>query len=206
MFKNRLERHAFAGVAIPLTILIIWQGGWVLAALLAVLGVLGTREVYSLARRQGVAALTSPGYLAAAAIPLATYWARGSELHWAESLIFAGALWLMLVLGAALSARGPDRHPLAAVSVTVFGALYASALPAFLLAIRHGAAAPERRLPFAWLVLFPLALTWICDTAAMAAGAAIGGAKLPPPGPPNKKMGGRRGGRAGGAGRDFVRR
>src|SRR5260370_41490444 len=106
----------------------------------------------------------------------------------------------MLVLGAALSARGPDRHPLAAVSVTVFGALYASALPAFLLAIRHGADAPERSWPFAWLVLFPLALTWICDTAAMAAGTAIGGPTHAPLGSPNQTRAGARGGSVGALG------
>src|SRR5258708_34047047 len=104
MSKNLLQRIAFAGVAIPLTILIIWQGGWVLAALLAVLGGLGTREVYALARHQGVAALTPPGYLAAAAIPPAPHWARGSELHWAGSLMLAGALRLRAVLGARPSA------------------------------------------------------------------------------------------------------
>jgi phosphatidate cytidylyltransferase len=194
MSKNLMQRIAFACVAIPFTVLAIWWGGWVLAVLLAVLGVLGTREVYDLARRQGVAALASPGYAAAAAIPLATYWAKGSELHWAEPAIFAGALWLLLVLGAALTARAPDARPLAAVSVTVFGALYASALPAFLLAIRHGADAPERNWPFAWLVLFPLALTWICDTAAMAAGTTIGGRKLAPIVSPNKTWAGAVGG------------
>jgi CDP-diglyceride synthetase len=169
MSKNLLQRIAFACVAIPSAVLIIWQGGWLLAALLAVLGVLGTREIYDLARRQGVAPLASTGYLAAAMIPIATYWAKGSDLHWAEPAIFAGAMWLLLVLGAALTYRGPGARPLAAVAVTVFGALYASALPAFLLAIRHGGEAPERSWPFAWLVLTPLALTWICDTAAMAA-------------------------------------
>src|SRR5258707_8083035 len=190
MSKNLMQRIAFAGVAIPLAILIIWQGGWLLAALLAVLGVLGTREVYDLARRQGVAPLTSPGYLAAAMIPLATYWAKGSELHWAEPAIFAGAMWMLLVLGAALTARAPDARPLAATSVTVFGVLYASALPAFLIAIRHRADPPERNSPFAWLVLFPLALTWICDTAAMAAGTTIGGANDAPRGMPLQKLGG----------------
>src|SRR5258708_18056888 len=204
MSKNLLQRIAFAGVAIPLTILIIWQGGWLLAALLAVVGVLGTREVYGLAQRQGVAALTAPGYLAAAAIPLATYWAKGSELPWAEPAMFAGALWLMLVLGAALAARGPDRRPLAAVSVTVFGALYASALPAFLIAIRHGADAAERSWPFAWLVLFPLALTWICDTAAMAAGTAIGGRKLAPMVSPHQTWAGAVGGLVGALAGSFV--
>ena len=204
MSKNLLHRIAFAGVAIPLTILIIWQGGWLLAALLAVLGVLGTREVYDLARRQGVAALAAPGYLAAAMIPLATYWAKGSELHWAEPAIFAGAVWLMLVLGAALAARGPDARPLGAVAVTVFGTLYASAMPAFLIAIRHGADAPERSWPFAWLVLFPMALTWICDTAAMAAGTTIGGRKLAPVVSPNKTWAGAVGGLLGAVAGAFV--
>ena len=204
MSKNLLQRIAFAGVAIPSTILIIWQGGWLLAALLAVLGVLGTHEVYNLARRQGVAALAEPGYLAAAMIPLATYWAKGSELHWAEPAIFAGALWMLLVLGAALTYRGPDARPLAAVAVTVFGPLYASALPAFLIAIRHGADAPERNWPFAWLVLFPLALTWICDTAAMAAGTTIGGRKLAPVVSPNKTWAGAVGGLVGAVAGAFV--
>jgi phosphatidate cytidylyltransferase len=204
MSNNLLKRIAFAGVAIPLTILIIWQGGWLLAALLALLGVLGTREVYDLARRQGVAALTSPGYLAAAMIPLATYWAKGSELHWAEPAIFAGAMWMLLVLGAALTSRGPGERPLGAVAVTVFGALYASALPAFLIAIRHGADAPERNWPFAWLVLFPLALTWICDTAAMAAGTTIGGRKLAPVVSPNKTWAGAVGGLRGAVAGSFV--
>ena len=63
MSKNLLQRIAFAGVAIPLTVLIIWQGGWLLAALLAVLGVLGAREVYDLARRQGK--FTGLGFTAA---------------------------------------------------------------------------------------------------------------------------------------------
>ena len=204
MSKNLIQRIAFAGVAIPLTVLAIWWGGWVLAALLAILGVLGTREVYDLARRQGVAALTLPGYAAAAAIPLATYWAKGSELHWAEPAIFAGALWLLLVLAAALTARGPDARPLGAVAVTVFGALYTSALPAFLIAIRHGADAPERSWPFAWLVLFPLALTWICDTAAMAAGTTIGGRKLAPVVSPNKTWAGAVGGVVGAVGGAFL--
>ena len=194
MSKNLLQRIAFAGVAIPLTVLIIWQGGWLLAVLLGALGVLGTREVYDLARRQGVPPLSWFGYGAALTIPLATFWAKGSELHWAEPAIFAGAMWLLLVLAAAMPARGAAGRPLTAVAVTIFGALYASALPAFLIAIRHGAHAGTRDWKFAWLVVFPLALTWLCDTAAMAAGSAIGGRKLAPVLSPNKTWAGAVGG------------
>ena len=197
MSKNLLQRIAFAGVAIPLTVLILWQGGWLLALLLAVLGALGTREVYDLARRQGVLPLAWTGYGAALAIPIATFWAKGSELHWAEPAIFAGAMWLLLILTVAMPQRGPGGRPLAAVAVTVFGALYASALPAFLIAIRHGAHAGARDWKFAWLVLFPLALTWLCDTVAMAAGSAIGGSKLAPVLSPKKTWAGAVGGLAG---------
>jgi phosphatidate cytidylyltransferase len=90
--------------------------------------------------------------------------------------------------------RGPERRPLPVVSVTAFGALYASALPAFLIAIRHGANAGVKSWPLAVLVLLPLALTWICDTAAMAAGSAIGGPKLAPVLSPNKTWAGAIGG------------
>jgi len=157
------------------------------------LGVLGAREVYGLARRQGIDALDGMGLAAAAAIPLATYWVKGSESRWAEPTIYAGALWLLVLLVAAMR-RGPGRRPLVAVSVTTFGALYASALPSFLIAIRHGANAGVKSWPLASLVLLPLALTWICDTAAMAAGNAIGGPKLAPVLSPNKTWAGAIGG------------
>jgi phosphatidate cytidylyltransferase len=164
---------------------------------LALLGVLGAREVYDLARRQQIDPLDGIGLAAAAVIPLATYWAKGSETRWAEPALFLGALWLLAVLALAMRARGPQGRPLPAVAVTVFGALYASALPSFLIAIRHGAHAGVKSWPLAILGLLPLALTWICDTAAMAAGHAIGGPKLAPVLSPHKTWAGAIGGFAG---------
>lgn len=195
--RNLALRVGFAVVAIPVTVAVLYAGGWLLAAALAALGVLGAHEVYALARRQGIEPLSGLGLAAAAAIPLATYWAKGSERHWAEPALYAGALWLIALLALAARARGPARRPLAAVGVTVFGTLYASALLAFIIPLRHGALRPATPWAETWLVLFPLVVTWTCDTAAMAAGFAIGGPRLAPVLSPRKTWAGAVGGTVG---------
>jgi len=196
--QNLVQRIIVAVIAIPLVFGIIWVGGWVLAVTLAILGVLGAREVYDFGRRQGIEPLDRTGWLAAAGIPLLAYWAKGSELHWAEPALYAGALWLMLAMVIAMARRGPTGRPLTSVSVTVFGSLYASGLLTFLIAIRHGSAAVARPSAYVLLALFPLVITWICDTAAMAVGGAVGGPKLAPVLSPKKTQAGAVGGTLGG--------
>ena len=196
--KNLVQRIAVAAIAIPLVAGIIWLGGWTLAAMLAVLGVLGAREIYDMARRQGIEPLERTGWLAAAGIPLLAYWAKGSETRWAEPALYLGAIWLMLLLTIAMARRGPTGRPLASVSITMFGCLYASGLLAFVIGIRHGSAAATRPVAYVLLTLFPLVITWICDTAAMAVGTAVGGPKLAPVLSPNKTHAGAVGGTLGG--------
>ncbi len=196
--KNLVQRITVAVVAIPLVIGVVWLGGWVLAAVLAVLGVLGAQEVYDFARRQSIEPLERTGWLAAAGIPLLAYWAKGSETHWAEPTIYLGAIWLMFAMTLAMARRGPTGRPLAAVAITMFGCVYASGMLSFLIAIRHGLHAAQRPGAYVMLTLFPLVITWVCDTAAMAVGTAVGGPKLAPVLSPKKTHAGAVGGTLGG--------
>jgi phosphatidate cytidylyltransferase len=190
--KNLVQRIVVAAIAIPLVVGIIWLGGWVLAAMLALLGVLGTREVYDFGRRQGVEPLERTGWLAAAGIPLLAYWAKASPA------LYLGAIWLMVALAIAMARRGPSGRPLTSVAITMFGALYASGMLSFLIAIRHGGVAVVRPVAYVLLTLFPLVITWVCDTAAMAVGTFAGGPKLAPVLSPHKTYSGAIGGTLGG--------
>jgi len=193
--RNLLVRIAFAVPAIAATLLLLRLGGWALAGVLAVLGVLGTREVYDFARAQGIEPLEWPGFIGAALCPLAVYWVKGYA-EW-EPVVYVGAIWLLVVLVVG-AARGPDHRPLTAVAVTVFGGLYASAMLSFVVAIRHGPHSDAHPRGSVALVVLPLVVTWICDTCAMAAGTLVGGPKLAPVLSPRKTWAGAVGGLVGG--------
>jgi phosphatidate cytidylyltransferase len=130
-----------------------------------------------------------PGYLAAAAAPVALYVLTLSSDVRAIWIAYGAVLWLILVMATALARRSPAERPLAAVAITLFGAIYAGLLPAFVIAIRHGKVHPA---PWAatWLVFTPLVITWVCDTMAMAGGVLVGGPKSAPVVSPNKTWAG----------------
>jgi phosphatidate cytidylyltransferase len=190
MDRNLAQRIAFAAAAIPLALGVVWYGSWLLVALVVLVAVLGTRELYGLFRRTGGIALEAVGLAAAAVLPPLVYAAVALDnpvvpVAWP----YAAALWIMLVLSAALATRRPTERPLAAAATTVFGVCYAAALPTFLLDLRH-AGHGGRSWAGAWLVFFPLVVTWVCDTAAMFAGRTIGGPRLAPTVSPGKTQAG----------------
>jgi phosphatidate cytidylyltransferase len=200
MDSNLVRRVGFAVVAIPLALAVVWYGGLALALLLALAGALGARELFDLAGRQGVHPARALGVVTAAAVAPLTYAVLVApdvrDLVLASWPYLVG-LWLIGLLIWALAARSPAQKPLEAVSVTLLAVLYVGALPAFLIAIRH-LSHPERSWAGAWLVFFPLVVTWICDTAAMFGGRALGGPRLAPTISPGKTRSGAASGVIGG--------
>jgi phosphatidate cytidylyltransferase len=200
MDANLVRRVGFAVVAIPLALLIVWYGALPLVLLLAVAGALGTRELFDLAERVEIRPARALGIASAAAIaPLvyATLAAADVRAGVVAAWPYAAAIWLIAVLTWALAARAPTERPLEAAAVTVLAVGYAGGLPAFLLAIRHGGF-ERQSWAGAWLVFFPLVVTWVVDTAAMFGGRAIGGPKLAPTVSPGKTRSGSVAGVAGG--------
>jgi phosphatidate cytidylyltransferase len=192
MASNDARRVAFAVVAIPLAFLLVWYGGLPLVVLIALAGTLGARELFGLAERQQVRPAVLPGLVSAAALAPLTYAtlvsASAAEAA-AAAWPYAAALWLIGLLTWALAARSPAERPLEAVGVTLLAVAYTGALPVFLLVIRH-AQLPVRSWAGAWLVFFPLIVTWVCDSAAMYGGRTFGGPKLSPIVSPGKTRSG----------------
>jgi len=192
MDRNMQARVAFAAVAIPTALAIVWFGGWALVALLTVAGVLGTRELFNFAEQRGVRPSPVLG-LGAAALAAPLTWLALSRSDVSAAIAdwwpYAAAVWVLAVLTWATLRRAPDAHPLGAVTVTLVGPLYAAALPAFLLVLRHASYGP-----MSWggtaLVFFPLVVTWVGDSAAMSGGRAFGGPKMAPTISPGKTRSG----------------
>jgi len=192
MDANLVRRVGFAVVAIPLALGIVWYGGLPLALLLAAAGALATRELFDLAERGQVRPARVLGVVSAVAVAPLTYATIANDdfrVLMAGAWPYAAGLWLLAVLLWGLAARAPGERPLEAVAVTVLAVAYTAGLPAFLLAIRHSGF-ERRSWAGAWLVFFPLVVTWVVDTAAMFGGRAIGGPKLAPTVSPGKTRSG----------------
>ncbi len=191
MSSSLVKRILVAAVGIPTAFAVVWAGGWSFAVVLGALGALGALELFRLAERSGVRPLVWPGAIGAFLAPAAVLAVHpnglGLTVNW---LAAAGAIWILVVMAGVVWGRGPQGRPLLAASVTVFGGLYAGALLAFLVPIRNVGGGAAFDLGATWLVFLPLALTWVCDTCAMAGGSLVGGARLAPTLSPGKTWAG----------------
>jgi phosphatidate cytidylyltransferase len=171
------QRVLVAAIGIPLAIVLIHAGGWALGGVLALVAAAAARELFALAAPRSARAFSGIGMLAAAFFVLMGTAVRTAPLavdhFWTATIVLALAL-----TGWAIFARGVEGRPLAAVAITLFGAVFTGGTLVYAVFLRH---LPDEAAA-AWLgaslVAYPIALTWIGDSAAYFAGRAWGRRKL----------------------------
>ena len=190
------KRIAFAVVAAPLAVWIVWLGGLPLALLLAVVSALGAWELFRMARAGGADPLDALGIPLAAALPLyahfhelGTFERLRTAGHWSPNMPALGAVAILAVLTVAIWTRGVAGRPLASVAITAFGVLYTGGMLSFGYLLRYhdyvvGPASGTA------MVGLPMVLTWASDIGAYFVGRTLGRRKLIPSVSPGKTVAG----------------
>jgi len=189
------KRVAVAAVGIPAAVAVLWAGGWVLGLVLALVAALCVRELFLLAEPRGVRAFAVVGVLFAAGLVLLAS-ATGTATAQAAYAWPAVHVLVLLAAAAGIWLRGVEGKPLGAAALTVFGAVFVGGALSYAVFLRHldltqagGPAVPDRWAGAA-LLAFPIALTWIGDSAAYFGGRAWGTTKLIPSVSPAKTRAG----------------
>lgn len=183
------RRVLFALVGAPLTVALIFIGGWVFAAALSAVAAIGAWEILRMARTGGSEPLEIPAIMVTAAIPLAVH---ASYLGVFQVTLTIAVLVFLGLLASVIWTRGVERKPLVSFGVTIACIIY-PALVAYMYPIRyHGYAVGA--LAGTVLVMFPIAVTWATDTGAYAFGRMFGKHKLIPAVSPAKTVEGAIGG------------
>ena len=185
------RRRAVALVGVPVVLVLLYTGGWVLAISVAILAGLAALETYRLAeQKEGTRPFRWLGATAAGGLVLLgkQYPSFTVFAPWALSVLVAVAFFALL----AAIVHGPHRRPLASVAVTLFGTLYGGVPLAFVPMLHElpsidtwGEVIPAPSIGLL-IVALPLASTWIGDSIAFFAGTAWGRAKILPSVSPKK--------------------
>jgi phosphatidate cytidylyltransferase len=189
--KDLGARLGVAGVGIPALLFVLYQGGWILGAPLALIAALGAGEVSRLAECRGTRPFSWIAMpMAAGTVALAVV--RPEFQAFAPWALGGLVLLVVVSLTLALFARGPGGAPLGVIAVTLFGAVYAG-LPMACMVLLHAmptVAGWGSLHPSPWMglmvVLLPLAATMFGDAMAYFAGSAWGRRKLFPSVSPGK--------------------
>ncbi|MFB6098335.1 MAG: phosphatidate cytidylyltransferase [Salinibacter sp.] len=182
--SNNLRRVVTALVAAPVVLLLAYLGGWPFAALVAVIGVLGQRELYLMAQRVGAQPHWGGGFvlgiLVVATFLRPSLWTLGA----ATLLLFVAAAPLIL----------PREQFLVSFTVTLAGIVYPTGLLGSLVWLREARSATVTDGGAFQLVVFTLLLVWATDVAAYYVGRTFGTRPLAPAISPNKTWEGTLGG------------
>jgi phosphatidate cytidylyltransferase len=179
----------FSLVGAPLAVLLVYLGGWVLAAALGAIAATAAWEVLRMARSGGADPMANTGIVVAALVPLVVH---AHYLGLFTLPIAAAAVIFLGIIASVLWQRGVEERPFVTVAITVFSILYA-AMITFIYPLRYhpytiGAAAGTA------LVMLPVMVVWGTDTGAYTFGRLFGKRKLMPSVSPGKTVAGAVGG------------
>jgi phosphatidate cytidylyltransferase len=173
------KRVGVALIGIPVAVGLVFLGGYWLAGFVALLAAVAAREFAVMHRENGVPAAPT----VAAALAVAYVILAGSFS--VETYLVSATLVTMAVIAVLAITAAPQARPGAMVMTSVFGALYTGATLAFALWLRaEGGESPG--LAGAAVLMLPVAITWLGDTAAYFVGKAIGRHKMAPVTSPKK--------------------
>lgn len=171
-----MRRILTALVLVPLVVaLVLWGPSYLLVAVQLLITLAGLWEFFRLAEAAaGVQPLRIPGYMFAAAIvPLSL------SRSLPQGMVTVTALFLMVMLTAAMLPGRSLADYLKSVSATLLGVLYVAAPLSLLVWVCLQTDGP-------YWTLFTLIVIWVSDTAAFFAGSAFGRHKSSPRISPNK--------------------
>ncbi|MFB6271428.1 MAG: phosphatidate cytidylyltransferase [Salinibacter sp.] len=182
--SDNLRRVVTALLAAPVVLVLAYLGGWPFAALVALIGLLGQRELYLMAQQMGAQPHHIGGFglglLVVATFLRPSLWPVGT----AAVLLFVVAAPLLL----------PQEQFLVSFTVTLAGVVYPTALLGSLVWLRGVRSAAVTDFGAFQLVLFTLLLVWATDVAAYYVGRTLGARPLAPTLSPNKTWEGTFGG------------
>lgn len=182
--SDNLRRVVTALLTAPVVLVLAYLGGWAFAAFVALIGVLGQRELYQMARQAGAQPHRTGGFvlggLVVATVLRPTLWPLGAMVL----LLFVVSAPLLL----------PQEDFLVSFTVTIAGIVYPTALLGSLVWLREVRSAAVTDDVAFRLVLFVLLVVWATDVAAYYVGRTIGRRPLAPTISPNKTWEGTLGG------------
>ena len=182
-------RILLALFGIPLTLGLIYAGGWVFVAALGGVAGIGAWELFRMSRVAGNEPLDTAGIILAASVPLMVH---ASYLGVFRMTLTVALIIFMTLLASVIWVRGTARKPLISFALTIVGVIYAAQV-SYMYPLRYHDYAVGA-LAGTMLVMFPIAVTWATDTGAYAFGRMLGKHKLIPSVSPAKTVEGALGG------------
>ena len=182
--SNNLRRVITALLSAPVVLVLAYLGGWAFAGLVAIIGLLGQRELYMMARQTGARPYQVGGFVLGGFVVLTFLRPSLWPLGVTGFLLFVAAAPFLL----------PREQFLASFTVTIAGIVYPTALLGSLVRLREVRSAAVSDEGAFQLVLFTLLVVWTTDVAAYYVGRTLGRRSLAPSISPNKTWEGTFGG------------